>query len=111
MLNPRVHGNTLWPRPVQLAVAAPSFLLWTSLASLAVLWYVGSATSAISGRLATGDWRIPYLMFVLLVVLAGAGATARTLWLACRGRSRLWWHACSFGSGIVLLGLLGIVGD
>jgi hypothetical protein len=78
---------------------------------MALLWYVGVAISAILGRLATGDSRFPYLMVMLLLVLVCSGATAGTLWRAYQGRSRLWWHASTFGFGIVVLGLIGIVGD
>ena len=109
---PQVSVDSFWPRQVQLAVAVPSLLLWTLLSGMALLWYVGVAISAISGRLAaTDDWRFPYLMVMLLLVLVCSGATARTLWRAYQGRSLLWWHACSFGLGIVFLVLLGIVGD
>ena len=111
-LNPQVNVDSFRLRRVQLAVAVPSLLLWTFLSVKAILWYAGVAISAISGRLATsGDWRFPFLMVVLLLVLVSAGATARTLWRAYQGRSLLWWHACTFGLGIVFLGLIGIVGD
>ncbi len=110
--NPQANVDSFWPRQVQLAVAVPSLLLWTLLSGMALLWYVGVAMSAILGRLATGgDWRFPYLMVMLLLVLVCSGVTARTLWRAYQGRSHLWWHACTFGFGIVFLGLIGIVGD
>jgi hypothetical protein len=51
------------------------------------------------------------LMVMLMFVLVCSEVTARTLWRAYQGRSLLWWHACSFGLGIVLLGLIGFVGD
>jgi hypothetical protein len=111
VLNSPFNREFLWPRPIQLAMAAPSFLLWTLLSSFALLWYAGLAISAMLGRLGDTDWRLPYLIVMLLVVLVSSGAIAKTLWLAYRGRSHLWWHACSFGLGIVLLGLIAIVGD
>jgi hypothetical protein len=111
IMNAQAQVDSLWPRRVQLAVAAPSLLLWTFLSSLAIFWYSSLAISAMSGTLATGDWRFSYLIVTLLIVLACSSVTARTLWLAYRGRSCLWWHACSFGVGIVLRGLIGIVGD
>lgn len=112
LLERHAKEDSYHPRRVQLAVAVPSLLLWTLLSGMALLWYVGVAFSAISGGLAaTSDWRFPYLMVMLLLVLACSGVTARTLWRAYQGRSLLWWHACSFGLGIVFLGLLGLVGD
>ena len=111
-LNHQVNIDSFWPRRVQLTAAVPSLLLWILLSGIALLWCVGVAISAISGRLATsGDWRFSYLMVMLLLVLVCSGATARTLWRAYQGRSLLWWHACTFGLGVVFLGLLGIVGD
>ena len=111
-LHPQVNIDSFWPRRIQLAAAVPSLLLWALLSGIALVWYVGMAISAIAGRLATtSDWRFPYLMVMLLLVLVCSGATARTLWRAYQGRSLLWWHACSFGLGIVFLGLIGIVGD
>ena len=104
--------NDFLPRRVQLAAAVPAFLLWVLLTGIALIWYAGVAISAISGSLAaTNDWRFPYLVFMLLLVLVWSGATGRTLWRAYQGRSFLWWHACSYGLGMVLLGLIGIVGD
>lgn len=111
-LEPRASVDSFWPRPVQLVAAVPSFLLWSLLTGIAIVWYVGVAISTMSGRLASsGDWRFPYLMIMLLFVFAGAGVTARTQWRAWQGRSHLWWHVCSFVAGIVFLGLIGIVGD
>jgi hypothetical protein len=108
---PQLNENFRYPRSVQLAIATPSFVLWLLLSCLALIWCLSAAISAISGRLVIGDWRIPYLILIFLFVLVCSLATARTLWLAYLGRSPLWWHVCSFGLGIVLLGLIGIVGD
>ncbi len=108
---PQVNGNLRYPRSVQLVIATPSFVLWSLLSCLALIWYLGAAISAISGSLVVGDWRIPYLIVIFLLVLVCSFGTARTLWLAYLGRSPLWWHVCSFGLGILLLGLIGIVGD
>ena len=111
-LNPQVNVGSFWPRRVQLAGAVPSLLLWTWLSFKALVWYVGVAISAISDRLTTThDWRFSYLMAMLLLLLVCFGVTARILWRAYQGSSRLWWHACTFGLGIVFLGLIGIVGD
>ena len=55
--------------------------------------------------------RVTDLDLFSALVLVCAVATARTLWRAYQGRSLLWWHACTFGVGIVFLGLIGIVGD
>ena len=111
-LHPQVSGDPFWSRQVQPAAAIPSLLVWALLFGLALLWYVGLAINAISGRLvATGDWRFTYLLVMLLLVIVCSGATARTQWLAYQGHSLLWWHACSFALGIVFLSLIGIVGD
>jgi hypothetical protein len=111
-LHPQVNIGSFWPRQVQLAAAIPSLLLWTLLSAIALLWYVGVAINTISGGLtATGDGRFTYLMVMLLLVLVCSGVTARTLLRAYQGRSLLWWHACSFGLGILFLGLIGVVGD
>ena len=111
-LPPKASADLFWPRRVQLAAAVPSFLLWSLLSGIALVWYVGVAIGAMSGRLAaTSDWRFPYLMFMLLLVFVGSGATVRTQWRACQGRSHLWWHICSFAVGILFFGLIGIVGD
>jgi hypothetical protein len=107
-LNPQVNIDSFWPRRIQLAAAVPSLLLWALLSGIALLWCVGVAISAISGRLATsGDWRLTYLIGILLLVLVCSGVTARTLWHAYQGRSLLWWHACTFGLGVFFLGLIG----
>ena len=98
-------------RGLQIAAAAPSFLLWTMLTAIAVVWYLGTAAGAISGTLVMGDWRFPYLCVMVSLVLIGAPLTVRTLWRAIEGRSFLWWHGVTFLLGVVFLGLLGIVGD
>ena len=106
------HNDRFWPRRFQLAVAAPSFILWSLLTGIALLWYAGAGFKIISGTLdVTSDWRFSYLMLVLLLVLAGSTATARTLWRAYQGNSFLWWHICTFIVGIGFLCLIGIVGD
>ena len=111
-LHPQANMDSFWPRRIQLAAAVPSLLVWVLLSGISLLWYAGVAISLISGRLAaTDDWRFPYLMIMSLLVLVCTVVMARTLWRACQGRSLLWWHAFSFGLGIVLLGLIGIVGD
>ena len=111
-LGPQVDAASFRPRSIQLAAAGPSLLLWALLSAVTVVWFAGVGITALMGRLATGnDWRFPYLIVMGLLVLVLAGATARTLWRAWQGRSRLWWHASSFGLGIVLFILLGIVGD
>ena len=109
---PQTNNGRFWPRGVQLATAVPSFLLWTVLSGIALLWYAGVGFRAISGTLnATSDWRFSYLMVMLLLVLIGSAATARTIWKAYEGRSFLWWHVGTFSLGVVFLCLIGIVGD
>ena len=110
-MNSQAPVDSLWPRRVQLAVAAPSLLLWILLSSLAIVWVVSIAFSAMSGTLVTGDRRFPYFIVILLLVFLYSSVTTLTLRLAYLGHSRLWWHACSFGVGIVLLGLIGVMGD
>jgi hypothetical protein len=111
-MKPYVNTISFWPRRVQLVAAVPSLLLWALFLGITLIWCGGVAISAISGRLAaTDNWRFIFLMVMLLFVLICSEVTARTLWRAYQGRSLLWWHACSFGLGIVLLGLIGIVGD
>lgn len=110
--NPKIDSGRYLPRGIQLAVAAPTFLLWSVLSGIALLWYAGMGFGVIFGTLdTTSDWRFSYLMVMLMLVLVGSAATARTLWMACAGRSFLWWHVCTFVLGIVFLCLIGIVGD
>jgi hypothetical protein len=111
-MDPRFNVGSFWPRRVQLTAAVPSLLLWALLLGITLIWCGGVAVSAISGKLAaTDNWRFVYMVVMLMFVLVCSEVTARTLWRAWQGRSLLWWHACSFGLGIVLLGLVGIVGD
>ncbi len=99
-------------RSLQRALAVPSLLLWALLSGLALVWSAGVVIGALSGRLvATGDWRFPYLIIVVSLVLVCAGLTARTLWRAYQGQSLLWWHGATFGVGLVFIVLLGIAGD
>lgn len=99
-------------RSLQRALAVPSLLLWALLSGLALVWSAGVVIGALTGRLvATGDWRFPYLIIVVSLVLVCAGLTARTLWRAYQGQSLLWWHGATFGVGLVFIILLGIVGD
>ena len=107
-----VSPNSFSSRGLQRALAVPSLLLWILLSGLALMWSTGVLISALSGRLvATGDWRFPYLIVVVSLVLVSAGLTAQTLWRAYQGQSRLWWHGATFGTGLVFVVLLGIVGD
>jgi len=98
-------------RSLQIAAATPSFLLWSMLTAIALVWYLGTVVSAISGTLVVGDWRFPYLCVMVSLVLVFAPITVRTLWRAFKGRSFLWWHGVTFLLGIAFLGLLGTVGD
>lgn len=99
------------PRGLQIVSAMPSMLIWLGLVSIALVWYTGVAIQAISGTLHTGDGRFAYLCFMLFLVLLCACQALRTFRRAVAGRSPLWWHGATLGLGILLLGLIGIVGD
>ena len=107
----QINSTPFFPRWIQLVVAGPSLLLWTFLAGLALFWCAGAGVQAFLGRLPTSDWRTPYLAVMCPLTLACAGVTVFPFRNALRGRSRLWWHAGTFGLGFVLFVLLGIVGD
>jgi hypothetical protein len=107
----QINAALFCPRWIQLAVAGPSLLLWTFLAVRALIWCAGTGVMALLGRLPTNNWQVPYLAVMCLFTLACSGVTAFSLRDAFQGRSRLWWHAGTFGLGLILFVLLGIVGD
>lgn len=99
------------PRALQLAAALPPFILWSMLIGMGVIWLGAVAFQALSGDLITPNWRFPYLLFMVHLILFCGALTAVTWWRAIQGRSALWWHGGTFLGGVVFVFLLGIVGD
>ena len=99
------------PKSLQLALAAPPALLWLLLAGISAIWWIGLVVNSVLGQLPVSDWRGPYLMAVCAFVLVAAVLDGVLFLRAAQGRSHLWWHAAMFATGLVFVGLMGIVGD
>ncbi len=99
-------------KAVQRICATPSLLLWTVIGGFSFVWILSVVIQLAFGHLSTGGgWRFPYLVVVCSAAFLCSIGVFRSIWLAMIGRSRLVWHAYSFGLGIVAFALMGIVGD
>lgn len=105
------HDVPYRAKALQLAVATPPALIWLMLGVISLVWWAALIVSWFVSEVGGAPGLMAYLMIVCTVAIGLAGLEARLFYRAAKGRSTLWPHVAMFFAGVVVIAMLGVVGD